>query len=100
MFTSCHIQSITAYAPHVSLAQVLVLTEVLALQGIPDEYDEADINRLFSGKVLHMPLGYYLSCLHHTELLSTSPNNRFIYILPLIVHAMAGVLQMTAGSHP
>lgn len=24
----------------------------LALQGIPDEYDEADINRLFSGRVL------------------------------------------------
>ena len=70
--------SITACATPVSIAQVLALSEVLVLsevwtlQGIPDEYDEADINRLFSGKVLHTPLA--LLCLHHTEVLLEACN--------------------------
>lgn len=50
-----------------NIPQMLVLLEVLALQGIPDEYDEADINRLFSGTVLHIPLA---CCSHLCIILS------------------------------
>lgn len=54
MFVLCYtnIQGINACAAHVSS---IVLSKLLALQGIPDEYDEADINRLFSGKVFYIP---------------------------------------------
>lgn len=30
----------------------ILILEIFGLQGIPDEYDEADINRLFSGRVM------------------------------------------------
>ena len=68
----------------------------LALQGIPDEYDEADVNRLFSGEVLHIP---YSSCPYHQEALLKASTMRLSDMVLSNGFAMARFEQLTAGRH-